>query len=147
MGDGETFEGLLEELMIRALSFHDTAGGTTEQATERVYQAFILGLLVHLEGEYQVRSNRESGFGRYDVLVAPRTPGRPGAVLELKVPRARRGETAEQALDTALEQIQKQRYSEELRALGANPIHEVGVVFDGKRVWTRFQEQDRGGAE
>lgn len=145
-GDGETFEELLEELMLRALSFHDTAGGTAGQATERVYQAFILGLLVHLEGEYLVRSNRESGLGRYDVLIAPRAPGRPGAVLELKVPRARRGETAEQALEAALRQIRKQRYSEELRALGARPIREVGVVFDGKRVWTRFQEGEESGS-
>lgn len=56
--------------------------GTTR---EKLYHGFILGLLVQLEGRYEVRSNRESGLGRADVLVRPKQPGRPGVVLELKV--------------------------------------------------------------
>jgi hypothetical protein len=132
-GDEETFEDLLTRLVVRTFSFHDAAG--TEP--ERVYQAFLLGMLVHLASTHLVRSNRESALGRYDVAVTPKRPGAAGAVLELKQLRSARGETVEQALGAALRQIEERRYSEELVAVGASPIQLWGVVFDGKRVWVR----------
>jgi hypothetical protein len=91
----------------------------------------MLGLLVHLEAQYDVRSNRESGFGRADVLIRPRQAGRPGVVLELKVPQE--GETVEHALHSALEQLRDRQYAIELQAAGASPVLELAVVFDGKR--------------
>ena len=99
----------------------------------------ILGLLVQMEGDYEVRSNRESGFGRADVLVRPRTPGKPGVVLELKV--LRRGETPERALVAAARQVRERRYAAELTAAGASPVHEMVAVFDGKRAWVRTVDQ------
>jgi hypothetical protein len=88
-----------------------------------------------------VRSNRESGYGRYDVAVIPRAAGQAGVVIELKELDATDGETLDAALDSALAQIAARGYAAELGAAGANPIHCYGVVFDGKRVWVR-----RGGA-
>lgn len=133
LGDAETFGHYLSDLVETVLSHHDTGGLTPE----RVFQAFVLGLLVHLEPRYRVRSNRESGYGRSDVLIEPTSPRQPGVVLELKVVDRRRGETPERALDAALRQIRERDYAAELRARGAAPIHELAVAIDGKHVWTR----------
>jgi hypothetical protein len=93
--------------------------------------------LVTLERTHEVTSNREAGHGRYDVLISPRQSGQPGAVLELKVLDTRRNETPEQALDAALAQLGERDYAAVLRERGANPVHELGAVFDGKRAWVR----------
>lgn len=140
-GDAEELEARLEQLLLTAMSFHDPAG----RDPEKLYHGFILGLLVQLEGRYEVRSNRESGFGRADVMVRPKQPGQPGVVLELKVPRARRGETPEQALVAAATQVRARRYAEELRAAGASPVHELVAVFDGKRAWVQTVEEALSG--
>ncbi len=135
-GDALAFEARLEELLLNVTSYHDAAG----RQPERAYQGFVLGLLAYLEPEYEVRSNRESGFGRYDVSVSPRRAGRPGAVLELKVVDRRRGETAETALESALAQVRDRAYAADLRARGADPVHELAAVFDGKRAWVQVAE-------
>ncbi|HSN96862.1 MAG TPA: AAA family ATPase [Candidatus Nanopelagicales bacterium] len=136
-GDAEEMEELLEQLLLTTMSFQDPAG----REPEKLYHGFILGLLVQLEGRHEVRSNRESGLGRADVLVRPKAAGQPGVVLELKVPRKRRGETPEAALAAAARQVRDRRYAEELRAAGAAPVHEMVAVFDGKRVWVRTVEE------
>ncbi|HTN88834.1 MAG TPA: PD-(D/E)XK nuclease domain-containing protein, partial [Sorangium sp.] len=130
-GDAPTLEALLERLLVTVMSYQDPAG----REPEKLYHGFVLGLLVQLEGEYDVRSHREPGFGRADVLVRPRAPGRPGVVLELKVPQ--RDETPEQALAAAARQVRDRRYAAELAAAGATPVHELVAVFDGKRAWVR----------
>ena len=139
-GDAAGFEVLLETLMLASLSYHDVA----VRRPEAVYQAFILGLLVTLDRTHEVTSNREAGHGRYDVLLSPREPGQPGAVLEIKVLDARRNETPEQALDAALAQVRQRDYAAVLRQRGAGPVHEVGAVFDGKRAWVRVAEPGGG---
>ena len=128
-GRTEPFARMLTAFMKTSLSFHDFAGAEPE----RVYQALILGMLVVLAPTHEVRSNRESGYGRYDVMILPKQPGQPAVVLELKVPG--RKETPEQALQTALVQIREKDYAAEARARGAAPIHEIAVVFDGKDAW------------
>ena len=132
-GDAAGLEQLLGTLVTRVLSFHDVAGAQPE----RVYHAFILGLLVRLEPDYEVRSNREAGHGRYDVMLRPRAPGRPGVVLELKALRRDAVPAVAAALDAALKQIRDKDYAAELRAAGAGPIHELAAVFDGKHVHVR----------
>lgn len=82
-----------------------------------------------------MRSNRESDDGRAHVLILPIQPGRPGVALELKV--LGEGETVEHALDAAARQIEAQRYTTELQARGAHPVHALAVVFDGKRAHVR----------
>ena len=135
-GDEKTFAKTLSLLVTRTLSYHDAGG----RMPERVYQAFLLGLFVELEATHHVRSNRESGFGRYDVAVIPKQPASAGVVLELKRIEDEDGETRDQALDAALEQLAARGYRTELQAAGADPIHEYGVVFDGKRVWAKRRQ-------
>lgn len=130
-GDAETLEALLTEILLTDASHHDFPA----RLGEAVYQTFVLGMLVHLRDDYDVRSNRESGFGRADVLVCPRRPGEPGVVMELKVP-GRDGDV-ERALTAAAAQIRDRRYTAELRARGADPIHALAIVFDGKLAHVR----------
>ncbi len=132
-GDAELFEEQLQAFVMNALSFHD--GSPTEP--EAIYQAFILGLLCILEPEYRVRSNRESGRGRPDVMIVPTKPGKPGVVLELKA--VRRG-TLEQALEKALKQIRERDYPAELRAMGAEPVYAFALAFDGKNIQVAMSE-------
>ncbi len=127
-GDAAQVEEHLGTILERTLSYHDTAG----RAKEVVYHAFVAGLLVALDSTHQVRSNRESGLGRCDVLVAPRTRGQAGVALELKVRKP--SETTKRALAAALDQLRRKRYSAELRAAGADPVVELAVVFDKKSV-------------
>ncbi|MEP7119593.1 MAG: AAA family ATPase [Byssovorax sp.] len=130
-GDAEALEEQLQAFTTNLLSYHDT-----KLRPEQVYHAFVIGLLATLEPEYLVRSNRESGSGRPDVLIVPRQPGRPGVILELKV--AKPGKTTpKKALAEGLAQIRANDYAAELRAAGASPVHAFAVAFDGKHVSVR----------
>ena len=130
-GDERALSRLLSDLLVTTLSYHDLGGRQPEQ----VYHAFIAGLLVQLGADYEVRSNRESGHGRYDVMVLPRRAGQAGVVLELKVPDP--DQAVEEALEAGLRQIRERDYAAELRARGAEPIVELAVAFDGKRAYVR----------
>lgn len=130
-GDARTLERHLSRMMKVSLSYHDTGG----REPERLIQGFIVGLLVGLQPEYEVRKSRESGYGCYDVMVLPRSPGKPGVVLELKSVDVDDGETPSAALDGALRQIREREYATELRERGASPIVELAAVFDGKRAF------------
>jgi hypothetical protein len=132
-GDVESFAEELEARLVTMLSYHDVAG----DRVEAVYQAFIVGMLVDLQQTYRVYSNRESGFGRADVMIVARQPG-PGAVLELK--RISPRETPEVALERALAQLRARDYAAEVRAAGATEVYQYGIVFDGKRCWVRRLE-------
>ena len=131
-GDAKTF-GRSLSAVLQSLSHHDLGG----RQPERVYQAFVLGLLIRLAATHEVTSNRESGYGRCDVLVCPRQAGQPGVVVELKVRDAEENETVDKALQAALGQIRDRDYAATLRERGANPIREMAAVFDGKRVWVQ----------
>jgi hypothetical protein len=125
-GDAESLEEELGTFTQSVLSYHDTA-----RRPEQVYHAFVIGLLATLEPEYEVRSNRESGKGRPDVIIRPKQAGRPGAVLELKVAKPGK-KTLDQALAEGVAQIQEQDYASELRAAGVSPVYAFAVAFDGK---------------
>lgn len=124
-GDAEQFERILGHIMRDTLSFHDL----DPRVPERVYHAFLAGLLVSLAPDYEVRSNRESGYGRYDVMILPRRPTDPGVVMELK---ALDKETLETARTKAQQQLIDRQYAAELRARGVQQIRGYVVVFDGK---------------
>ncbi len=131
-GDAEVFEEQLQLFVSDILSYHDPG----KLDPERVYHGFLVGLLAVLEPGHAVRSNRESGHGRPDVLIRPTSPGKPGVVLELKV--ARKGKkTLAQALKEGRSQLAAMDYGTELRAAGAAPIHAFVVAFDGKKVRVR----------
>lgn len=136
-GDAEAFEEELQAFVENLLSYHDAhAGHAGAVRPEQVYQGFIIGLLAVLEPGHRVRSNRESGKGRPDVLVIPAKAGMPGVVLELKVAKAGK-KTLEQALAEGVAQIEARGYAAELRAAEAEPVHAFAVAFDGKVVRVR----------
>ncbi len=115
------------------LSFFDTAS----PEPERFYHGLVVGMLAGLAPRYEVRSNRESGYGRCDVMILPKTAGQPGVVLELKSVDTEAGETREKAFTAAFRQIRERDYAAELRERGATPIHQMVAVFEGKRAFVR----------
>ena len=132
-GDAPVVERHLAHLVKVNLSFFDTAS----PEPERFYHGLVVGLLAGLAPRYEVRSNRESGYGRCDVMVLPKTAGQPGVVLELKQVEAESGETRDKAFTAAFRQIRERDYAAELRERGASPIHQIAAVFEGKRVFVR----------
>lgn len=134
-GEANTVEILLREMLLTVLSYQDGAG----RDPEKLYHGFILGLLVHLTSRYAVRSNREAGYGRADVLMIPKSKGPPGVVMELKVPFGK--ETPKQAMEKAVQQVRLRRYAAELSGAGVTNVIEYGVVFDGKSAWVRRVEE------
>lgn len=128
-GDAPRFEQQLQKFAATLPSYHDVEGAEPET----FYHGMMIGLLASLSPAYEVRSNRESGAGRPDVLIKPRQPGRPGVILELK--SARKGRrTIEAAVREGLGQLEAKDYAAEMRAAGVQTIRELVVAFDGKRV-------------
>ncbi|MCF7799958.1 ATP-binding protein [Candidatus Babeliales bacterium] len=103
-----------------------------ENQSEKVYHAFVLGMLISLNKDYLVKSNRESGFGRYDVMLIPKNKNKLGVVIEFK--KTEESETLEHATKEALEQIQARGYAQELKDLEINNILFLGIAFKGKQV-------------
>lgn len=132
-GNADEVEALLGRIVLHHFSYHDLP----QSAGERVYHAFVLGLLVRLDRTHIVRSNRETGYGRADVMIRPRDGIGAGVVIEIKALGPLGRQTPEQALDQALAQIEARDYAAELRAEGIAPIHKLAIVFEGKRVYAR----------
>ncbi len=132
-GDIEYFEELLNDFVVNTFSYYDTNG----RDPEKVYQAFLLGLLAGMS-DYETSSNRESGFGRYDILLRPKGGKGQAVIMELK--RLRPKETVEKALDSALQQIEDKHYDAILRKDGFTDILKMAITFDGKQVWIRTAE-------
>ena len=126
-GKTHSVEELLQKFIITSISSFDIP----DSESEKSYHMFVLGLLVALEGEYAVRSNRESGYGRYDVMLIPHDKSKTGVVIEFK--NAKR-QTLEQAADDGLAQIQDKKYAQELRAQGIKNIMGYGIAFVGKEL-------------
>ena len=130
-GDAERLEDGLSSYLERVASTFDTAKGK-----EAFYHGFILGLTAVLVPDYEVRSTRESGYGRYDVAILPKTEGQPGVVIELKIVESE-GDLAMKA-EEALVQIQQHDYTEELKARKAAPVRSFGIAFYGKTACVRM---------
>ena len=133
-GDLETFQRLLNEFVITTLSFFDTKG----KNPEAVYQAFVLGMLLNLGQDYEISSNRELGYGRYDILAIPKKDRtRPAVLMEMKSIAGFYEEDPEKAMREAVEQMERRAYAKELETRGFDNVIKVAVVSDGKRVWVR----------
>ena len=126
------FQRVLNEFVVDTLSYYDTSG----RNPEKVYQAFLLGMLAS-SGAYEVSSNRESGLGRYDILMRPRDLSKQGVIMELKVYDPMFDESVEAVLESALRQIEEKQYAATLRAAGVSNILKMAITFDGKRVWVK----------
>lgn len=135
-GDLERFERLLEQYCQNIISIHDMG-----RDPEAFYQGLMLGLCAVLEPSHRVLSNRETGYGRADLLIVPRTPGQSGAVLELKVAR-KKYRTMKQALAEGRAQLDAKNYVAELTSAGATPIHKWVLAFDGKQVKVQFEGKE-----
>ncbi|HMY18282.1 MAG TPA: AAA family ATPase [Polyangium sp.] len=134
-GNAAIVQKHLQKIMVTAMSYQDPAG----KEPEKLYHGFMLGLMVHLESEYDVRSNRESGYGRADMLIRPKKPGKPGVVMEFKVRED--DETVEQVLKEAAQQVRDRKYATDLVAAGASVVHEFAMVFDGKQAYVKRVEE------
>lgn len=118
-------------------SSFDTGKHPSDQTEpERFYHGFVLGLIVDLADRYHITSNRESGFGRYDVMLEPKRKEDPAFVLEFKVYNPAKESSLEETADNALNQIDTKRYDTVLMAKGitAERISHLGLAFEGKRV-------------
>ena len=133
-GDFETFGACLAELVGSILSYYDTQKGHAE----RVYHAFVLGMAVHLSDRFELRSDRESGFGRYDLMMRPRHPEDRGIIMEFKA--AQTADGIEAALDAAQTQIAERHYAMDLEQAGIGLRSEIAVAFFGKKVAIRGRE-------
>lgn len=107
-----------------------------DEEPERFYHGFVLGLMAEFMGRYRITSNRESGFGRYDVMLEPLKDNDPAFVLEFKVHDPEDEASLADTVQTALEQIDEKAYDTELTARGISRdrIRHYGFAFEGKKV-------------
>nr|WP_249169554.1 AAA family ATPase [Fusobacterium necrophorum] len=120
------FEKKLQEILRSNVSYYD--GGQEE----KYYHNLVLGMILSLSKEYEIRSNLESGYGRYDISIEPKDKRKTGFILECKV--AKTEEELEEKAKEALEQIQEKKYDTEMRQRGISKVLGLGLAFCGKKV-------------
>jgi hypothetical protein len=128
--DIHLFSVILQDFMMSVFSYYDLE----KKELEKVYHAFLLGLLVNIQSSHEIKSNREAGYGRADVMIIPKDKSQPAFIIELKTIYTYHGETALEAVDSALKQIEDRQYAKELETQGITDITKLGIAFDGKRV-------------
>lgn len=135
-GDVEAMNVYMNRISQEVFSYFDVGGDSSSGEPERFYHGFVLGLMVEQAERYEVRSNRESGFGRYDVMLIPKKDNLPAIVMEFKVHNPGREQTLEATAQSALNQIEDKNYDAELIARGIprERIRHYGFAFEGKRV-------------
>ena len=147
-GDVARFAQCLEQVLIQTISVHDTA-----RQPEAFFHGFMLGLTASLSPkEYEIKSNRESGVGRYDIAILPKDIAKPAIILELKsiMPSGLSQKNLEQELDSlllreaqkALAQIKQKQYVAEMRQRGFTKIVKIGLAFSGKNIRVASENQE-----
>lgn len=127
----------MNNVALKTFSYFDTGRDASEvRKPEKFYHGFVLGLIVDLAGEYIITSNRESGLGRYDVMIEPMDSKKDAFILEFKVHDPDEENTLEDTLASAHAQIEEKQYEAALAARGicAEHIHKYGFAFEGKKV-------------
>lgn len=122
--DTQKLQALLEDFMVKSIS-------SIDGANEGFYHGMMLGLCAILGNRYKIRSNRESGLGRFDIQLMPLTKGMPGFIFEFKHTKNEHTDLSALA-DSALQQIEAKKYDTELRDNGVNSIISIGIAFRGK---------------
>lgn len=126
--DTQKLQALLEDFMVKSIS--------SDGANEGFYHGMMLGLCAILGNRYKIRSNRESGLGRFDIQLMPLTKGMPGFIFEFKHTKDEHTDLSALA-DSALQQIEAKKYDTELRDNGVNSIIRIGIAFRGKSAVVR----------
>ena len=127
----------MNRVSLGIFSYFDTGDRPSGAEPERFYHGFVLGLIVDLQGRYVLTSNRESGFGRYDVMMEPKDPQADDAIiLEFKVHDPEDEATLKETVQSALAQIEEKQYAAQLiaRGIAREHIRSYGIVFQGKLV-------------
>ena len=138
MKDVDAMNEYMSQMACEIFSYFDTGKRVSQKAQpERFYHGVILGLLVDLQVDYIITSNRESGFGRYDVMIEPKDKTKnPAVIIEFKVFNARKEKTLEDTVEAALSQIEEKQYEADLivRGIPKENIFKYGFAFKGKEV-------------
>ncbi|WP_338998963.1 ATP-binding protein [Fusobacterium animalis] len=128
----EDYEETLQDILLKSVSYNDTKKGN-----EAFYHGFILGMSLYLEGEYIVKSNIESGLGRYDVSIEPKNKDKRGYILEFKA--TDNIDKLEEISKEALKQIEEGKYSSTLKQTGTKEILYLGIAFCGKQIKVSYK--------
>ena len=131
-GDIKKFEKTLGEIMINMLSFFDL-----DKEMEKIYQVFMIGLVGFLMGKYEIISNDESGYGRYDLAMIPIKSNEKAYLMEFKISKTKN--EMEKRAQKALKQIDEKKYDTKLKARGIKNILKIGIAFHGKEVKVAYK--------
>ena len=131
-GDIKKFEKTLRKIMINMLSHFDL-----DKEMEKIYQVFMIGLVGFLMGKYEIISNDESGYGRYDLAMIPIKSNEKAYLMEFKISKTKKG--MEERAQKALKQIDEKKYDTRLKARGIKNILKIGVAFYGREVKVVFK--------
>ncbi|MCD8338395.1 MAG: ATP-binding protein [Lachnospiraceae bacterium] len=134
-GNQEGMQRYMEKVVLYTFSYFDVGSHSSEsERAEQFYHGFTLGLIADLYRTHMLTSNRESGFGRYDVCIEPLDKSKDGIIIEFKVFDSKKEETLEDTVKRALAQIECMNYEADLKARGVSKIRKYGFAFRGKEV-------------
>jgi len=137
LGDLDAMNEYMNEVALQSFSSFDVAKNvSSKDAPERFYHGFVPGMIVDLSDRYHIISNRESGFGRYDIMLKPLDKTQDAVIIEFKVHKPNRESSLEETVQSALKQIEDKQYDADLLADGIQKdcIHKYGFAFNGKKV-------------